>query len=49
MKLKFKDNFPAQHQKSSHCSYRDVNFTIGDTGNAFYKEHLDVQGEEDVS
>lgn len=36
MILEFKGNFPVQHQESSHCSYRDVNGTIGDTDNNFY-------------
>ena len=48
MILEFKDNIPVQDQESSHCSYRDVNFTTGDTDNDFYQEYLDMQVEEDV-
>ena len=49
MILEFKDNISVQDQESSHCSYRDVNFTIGGTDNDFYQEYLDIQVEEDVS
>ena len=49
MILKFKDNFHAQHQESSHCSYRDVSCTIGDAYNNFYQRYVDIQVEEDVS